>query len=119
VLIFVVDDEKAIADTLAVILIDAGFDAKAFLNPRDALKAAQILRPDLLLTDVVMADLNGVELGILFKAIHPACKVLLFSGRTLAADVLGNAGSQGHTFDFLQKPAHPLELISTINLVIA
>jgi FixJ family two-component response regulator len=118
-LIFVVDDEATITRTLVAIFSDAGFDAKGFINPTGALNAAQIICPDLLVTDVVMDHLNGVELGTLFRAMHPACRVLLFSGRTLDAGLMEDAKNRGHEFDFLEKPAHPLNLLATVNLVMA
>jgi YesN/AraC family two-component response regulator len=43
------------------------------------MSAAQADIPDLLISDVVMPDLSGVDLAIQMKVRHPACKVLLFS----------------------------------------
>jgi CheY-like chemotaxis protein len=63
-LIFVVDDEKLIASTLSLILAGSGFYARPFLDPLDALRAAQSTAPDLLLSDVVMPNMNGIELAI-------------------------------------------------------
>jgi DNA-binding response OmpR family regulator len=51
---FVVDDGNVIASTLELILIKQGFDARSFVDPVDALRAAQSTSPDLLLTDVVI-----------------------------------------------------------------
>jgi len=80
ILVFVVDDETLIATTLTAILKNSGFDALSFTDPLDALLAAESQCPDVLLSDVMMPQLNGVDLGVQFKAIHPKCKVLLFSG---------------------------------------
>jgi hypothetical protein len=52
--IFVVDDEKAIAETLAIILGKSGFVATSFTNPLEALEKASMKSPGLLLSDVVM-----------------------------------------------------------------
>ena len=60
-LIFVVDDEKIIATTLAAILSQSGFRAEAFTNPLDALKKAHTEAPDLLLSDVVMPEMSGID----------------------------------------------------------
>lgn len=62
-IIFVVDDEKLIASTLSLILTGRGFYARSFLDPFDALRAAQSTVPDLLLSDVVMPNMNGIELA--------------------------------------------------------
>ena len=50
-LIYVVDDEKLIASTLALILTGSGFYARSFVDPLDALQAARSTAPDLLLSD--------------------------------------------------------------------
>ena len=79
-LAYVVDDEEVIATTLALILNRSGFEAVAFSRPIEALRAAEQRCPDFLITDVSMPLMNGIDLGIQFKAIHPRCKELLFSG---------------------------------------
>ena len=92
-LVYVVDDEHIIATTLATILIRSGFEAVSFTDPLEALLAAESQTPDLLITDVMMPQLNGVDLGVQFKAIHPKCKVLLFSGNAAHTDKLQQARS--------------------------
>jgi CheY-like chemotaxis protein len=113
-LVFVVDDEKIIASTVAAILEASGFTARAFVDPLEALRAAETRCPDIMLTDVIMPQLNGIDLGIQFKAMYPQCRVLLFSGQAVTADLLKDAKSEGHHFDVLAKPIHPDELLSAI-----
>src|ERR1022692_3125646 len=60
-LVFVVDDEPIISSTIAMILECKGFDAKSFTNPIKALAAACLQAPDLLISDVVMPELSGVD----------------------------------------------------------
>jgi CheY-like chemotaxis protein len=62
--VFVVDDENIIASTLALILQHKGFDATPFTKPFEALRAACSQAPDLLVTNVVMPLLSGIELAI-------------------------------------------------------
>jgi DNA-binding response OmpR family regulator len=112
---FVVDDETVIAVTLATILSQEGFEAEGFTNARDALKAAETAPPDFLISDVVMPELNGIELGVLFKAIYPKCRILLFSGQAATDDLIGDARKKGHGFDLLAKPVHPRELLAAIH----
>jgi CheY-like chemotaxis protein len=116
--VFVVDDETTIASTLALILHSSGYDAVAFTDPLEALYAAELRCPDLLLTDVMMPQLNGVDLAVQFKAIHPNCKVLLFSGNAKTADLMGNAHAKGHSFELLAKPVHPQDLLQAIGAMI-
>ena len=113
-LAYVVDDEETIAKTLAMILNGSGFEAVAFTEPLKALSAAAIRCPDFLITDVSMPLLNGIELGIQFKAIYPECKVLLFSGALTTAPLLEGAGQRGFEFTILAKPVHPSDLLETL-----
>jgi CheY-like chemotaxis protein len=115
--VFVVDDETTIANTLALILHSSGYDAVAFTDPLEALYAAELHCPDLLLTDVMMPQLNGVDLGVQFKAIHPECHVLLFSGNAGSGDLMGNAHTKGHHFELLAKPVHPQDLLEAIRVI--
>jgi CheY-like chemotaxis protein len=112
--IFVVDDEPVIASTLAAILQMHGFSATFFTSPLEALAAARAKSPDLLISDVEMPDLSGIELAIKMKAQYPKCKILLFSGRPSTLDLLESARAQGHNFDLLLKPVFPPEFLSEI-----
>ena len=112
--VFVVDDEHVIASTLAAILKLHGYCAKAFTSPLEALAAAQATAPDLLISDVAMPGLSGVDFAIQMKTQHPNCKILLFSGHAHTQDLLEDARSQGHDFELLQKPVHPFRILARI-----
>ena len=109
-----VDDEKIIASSLAAILNKSGFAAVAFTNPLDALKAAEAEAPALLISDVIMPHITGIELAIRIKSKYPRCKVLLFSGQAATADLLRFARMEGHDFVLLEKPVHPSDLLAAI-----
>src|SRR5580658_9231151 len=89
--VYVVDDEPIIALTLAAILNASGFRASAFTSAEDAIKAAERDGPALLITDVVMPGMNGIDLAIHLKSLCPKCKVLLFSGQAATSDLLESA----------------------------
>ena len=114
-LVYVVDDEPVIAQTLAVILKTSGFRAFGFTRPADALSAAETDAPDLLISDVMMPEMNGIQLGIRFRSIYPDCKVLLFSGQAETANLLELASAEGHDFVVLVKPVHPKDLLAAIS----
>lgn len=115
--IFVVDDEFVISTTLATILQRNGFDAVSFTNPLKALGAAETGAPDLLISDVMMPELTGIELAIQLQAAHPSCRVLLFSGQAATANLLEEARQKGHDFELLSKPIHPTEFLQKIKIV--
>ncbi|MGA3130934.1 MAG: response regulator [Terracidiphilus sp.] len=117
--VFVVDDEDVIATTLAMILrLQGGFCARSFNQPQDALEAAQLEAPDLLISDVVMPQISGIDLAIRVRECCPDCKVLLFSGQASTAYLLEAAKADGHDFDFLTKPVHPTDLLIKIRSLI-
>jgi FixJ family two-component response regulator len=112
--LFVVDDEPLLVSTLADILNMSGFRAFPFTAALQALQAAEEEAPSILLSDVQMPGMNGIELAILFKGLYPACKILLFSGFSDISQLLESAKTQGHDFQILPKPMQPPELLSAI-----
>jgi len=115
--VFVVDDEPVIATSLAIILRQVGFEAKSFTEPLEALSAANSEAPDLLISDVVMPVLSGIDLAIQMQERCPNCKVLLFSGQASTAGMLETARANGHNFELLLKPVHPKDLLREIQRV--
>jgi CheY-like chemotaxis protein len=112
--VLVVDDERVIADTLAIILNQAGFDASAVYTGNGAVEQAREIRPDLIISDVIMPDMNGIEAAINIRNFLPSCKILLFSGQAATANLLENARAQGHEFEILAKPVHPSDLLAKL-----
>jgi DNA-binding NtrC family response regulator len=112
--VFVVDDETCIADTLAVILRKAGYVVSAFYNAESALSHAESCCPELVISDVAMPGMSGVEMAVLFRERHPACKILLFSGCAWTADLLENVRGQGYDFELLAKPIYPTDLLARL-----
>jgi CheY-like chemotaxis protein len=112
--VLVVDDERVIADTLAIILNQSGFDASAVYSGTDAVERARKTTPDLVITDVFMPDLNGIQAAIQIRSFLPGCKILLFSGQAATADLLEDARAEGHEFEILAKPVHPQDLLAKL-----
>jgi CheY-like chemotaxis protein len=112
--VLVVDDERVIADTLATILNQNGFEASAVYTGAEAVARARTSRPDLVISDVIMQDMNGIEAAIRIRQALPGCKILLFSGQAATADLLEKARAQGHEFEILAKPVHPQDLLAKL-----
>jgi len=112
--VLVADDEQVIANTLAIILNQAGFEARAVYSGEKAVEALDTFEPDMLITDVIMTGMTGIEAAIATQAKLPNCKILLFSGQAATADLLEKARQDGHEFEILAKPVHPTDLLAKL-----
>lgn len=114
-LVLVVDDERVIADTLSIILSKSGFTTITAYDGASALRLAIAAPPDLIITDVMMPGMTGIELAITISQTIPACKILLFSGQAATVDLLEQARDAGHNFTTLTKPVHPTDMLRRIS----
>jgi DNA-binding NtrC family response regulator len=112
--VFVVDQENVIASTLELMLMSEGFDARLFADPLAALRAAQSDSPYLLMPDVMMKQMNGIELAVQIREGCPGRKVLLFSGQVSIINLLAQAQSDGYDFELIDKPCHHAVLVERI-----
>jgi len=117
--ILIVDDERTIADTLSVIFRGLGYETFAAYNGLLGLDAARNIDPDLILTDVFMPGMDGVQMAIEIRATLPHIKVLLFSGQASTADLLQVAENLGFHFEVMQKPIRPEEIIRQVKQALA
>jgi CheY-like chemotaxis protein len=115
--VLIVDDEETLANTTAEILNISGFGAFVAYDAKSALDLIANLRPDILLSDVVMPEMNGVELAIKVRGMFPDTAIVLFSGQTGTKDILGKAQADGYSFELLAKPIHPLKLIEHLRKI--
>lgn len=116
--ILVVDDERRIADTLALILNTKDYTAEAAHGGASALEICRQRPPDLVVTDIVMPGMNGIELAIAIRGQFPDCRILLFSGQAETLEILENARRRGYHFELLAKPLHPEELLKKVKELI-
>ncbi|MGB8481878.1 MAG: response regulator [Acidobacteriaceae bacterium] len=112
--VLVVDDEVVIADTLTTILAQHGIAAMTAYDGFGALEIARVIPPDLLLADVVMPGMSGIDLAIAIKEDIPDCAILLFSGQAATTGLLAKAGKAWCDFEVLLKPIHPQKLVQLI-----
>jgi CheY-like chemotaxis protein len=113
--ILVVDDEPKIAHTLVDILRGEGHDAISVSNGKSALEWAVKIIPDVILSDVIMPGVNGIEAAKEIMRCLPKCRIILFSGQASSSDILEQARAEGYSFGLLAKPVSPEVLLSAIN----
>jgi CheY-like chemotaxis protein len=109
--VLVVDDEMLIADTIVQILNRNGFIATAAYSGEQAIEIARLTCPELVLSDVLMGQVDGVEAAIQISRLCPETRIVLFSGQAATLEILSRAKDRGYTFELLPKPIHPTQLI--------
>jgi CheY-like chemotaxis protein len=112
--VLVVDDERLIADTICEILSEHGFAAFKAYSGEEAVRLSQVLQPDIVLSDVLMPQMSGIQMAITIREALPATRIVLFSGQATTAELLRQAAAAGHRFELLAKPIHPEELVRRI-----
>jgi DNA-binding response OmpR family regulator len=113
--VMVVDDEKVIADTLVAILARSGYTAIAAYDGESALERARTTAPQMVITDVCMPGMGGIELAVAIRDTYPDCKILLFSGQMATVDLLVASRNAGYDFAAISKPIHPSELLARVS----
>jgi CheY-like chemotaxis protein len=84
--ILVVDDEPIIVDTLVNILTGEGHDALGVSDGKSATRWAEMVRPDAIVTDVLMPGMDGIETAKAIMKLLPNCRIILFSGQAGSTD---------------------------------
>jgi DNA-binding response OmpR family regulator len=116
--IVVIDDEKLIADTLALILRSEGYAAEVAYDGPSGLATCNNFHPHLVISDVVMPGMSGIEVAIELRRKSPGCTILLYSGQAATAQMMEDARSRGHDFELLAKPVHPVQLLEKVKSMI-
>ena len=110
--VLVVDDEQVIADSLKLIFLKEGYQAHAAYSAEQATEIMAAWMPDLMVIDVILPGMNGIELALVVREQFPNCRVLLFSGQSTTGSLLTGAASSGHSFTVMAKPVHPEEMLA-------
>jgi len=111
--ILVVDNEQSTALTLSLILQEQGYEIATAISGEAAVAKAIDFIPDLLVTDVCLGVMNGVEAAAEITAMLRNCRVLFISGLASMSDVL-NTAPHRLVYSFMSKPLHPLDLLNAI-----
>jgi CheY-like chemotaxis protein len=83
-------------------------------DEQTGLEIAAKLKPDYLLTDVLMPVMNGVEFAMAVTKMLPETRILLFSGQVGISDIFRQGEEKGYVFDLVAKPIHPEKLIERL-----
>jgi len=113
-LVVVADDERIITETLVAILDEEGFDAIAAYDGVSALEETKKLSPDVVLLDVDMPRLNGVEAAKTIFLSMPKVRIVLLSGHAETANLLARAREAGFEFEVFAKPIKPDILVKAL-----
>ena len=118
--ILIVDDEDAIRDLLAGLLATDGYAITTADSGLSALTEAERAPPDLVITDMIMPDLDGIGIIPLLRALKPCPRILAISGgaRHGEIDVLTAAENLGADAA-LEKPLDLMELRAVVARLVA
>ena len=110
--VLLVDDEREFADTLAKRLRKRNLEARVATNGEEALRLIREEVPDVLVADLRMEGIDGVEVLQRVKADHPEVEVVILTGQ-IGTEVEEEARSCG-AFDCLVKPLGVEEVVGTL-----
>ncbi len=111
--ILAVDDEITILDSLSGILSDEGFEVLTASNGYEALKIIEEESPDLVLLDIWMPGIDGIETLREIKRTNPFLQVVIISGHGTIETAV-KATKLG-AYDFMEKPLSIEKVVVTIN----
>ena len=112
--ILVVEDEAVVLQTLQLILKQHGYDVRGALDGGEALTLAPVFHPNILLCDINLPDIDGIQISLNVKEAVPDCRIVLLSGEITSTELLEEAERQGHRFEVLAKPTEPQQLLRVL-----
>jgi CheY-like chemotaxis protein len=112
--ILIVEDEAVVLHTLDLILKQHGYSTRGVRSGTESISIAQTFCPDILLCDINLPDIDGIQVALTVKKTLPDVQVLLLSGEISSAELLDEANRQGHYFEVLAKPAEPRHLLRVL-----
>ena len=107
--ILIVEDEEAVRRSMAAYLSDCGFHVMEAANGREGLEVLGAVKPDLLLLDLRMPEVDGLQVLSRLRDLHPDLPVIVVSGVGVVSDAV-EALRRG-AWDFLLKPIEDLSVL--------
>ena len=112
----VVDDEPALREALELALRLDGFDVELASDGRDAIRRLPVVRPDVVLLDVLMPELDGIEVCRRMRDTGDRTPVLMLTARDEVGDRV--AGLEAGADDYLAKPFALPELLARVRALL-
>jgi two-component system response regulator MtrA len=109
--VLVVDDDPALAEMLSIVLRGEGFDTAVVLDGPRALPAVRELRPDVVLLDLMLPGMNGIDVCRAIRA-ESGVPIVMLTAKSDTVDVV--LGLESGADDYVIKPFKPKELIARI-----
>ena len=110
--ILLVDDETEFTDSMSQLLRTRGYQVTAVNSGHDALKALKEGKYDVVVLDLKMEDMDGIEVLKVIKRMVPDLPVILLTGH--GSQTAAKEGILAGAFDFLTKPCELVELMEKI-----
>jgi CheY-like chemotaxis protein len=112
--ILVVEDEAVVLHTLELILEQRGYDVRVARNGTHALSIASSFAPNILLCDINLPEMDGIQISIKVKRVVPDCRIVLLTGDIASTELLEEAERHGYRFEVLAKPMEPHQLLRVL-----
>lgn len=109
--ILVVDDDTALAEMIGIVLRSEGFESHFCADGALALEAFQTSKPDLVLLDLMLPGLDGIEVCSLIRA-ESGTPIIMLTAKTDTTDIV--KGLESGADDYMVKPFNPKELVARI-----
>ena len=116
--ILIIDDEVDIRDILSYNLKKEGYNVLTAENGKEGISAAQANIPDLILLDVMMPEMDGIEVCEILKASPETQNILICFLTARNEDYSQLAGFNAGGDDYVSKPIKPKLLVSRINAIL-
>ena len=113
--ILVVDDDSIIRDTVGLLLTDLGHCVEQASDGLEALCCLDRALPDLVLSDIQMPNMEGLELLRIIHRRYPKLPVVMMTGHSTFETVVG--ALRAHAFDYLKKPIQFADLQACLERV--
>ena len=114
--VLIIEDDRDAANLLMLHLRDAGYEASLAFNGNDGLKQALSKHYDLIILDLILPDVDGLEICRRIRASHCYVPILMLTSRASAVDPI--VGLEIGADDYMSKPFNSRELLARIKALV-